>query len=145
MDETTDGSLATCPECGAPKVEGFNCWEQLGWVIGWEWNDPALQREHFLTVASYNLQHPAQFTDDVIEGLRVALVDRLGHGTADIELRRRASRVYEGKKRVLRPEAERKPVLRRWSMTIADVYIPDKPEGADGRVRAWATSIRNEL
>lgn len=97
MDETTNYASATCPECGAPRVENMTCWERFGGVLGWEWNDPDLQREHFLTVASYNLQHPAQFNDDMIEGLQAALADRLDHGTADIELRRRASRVYEGK------------------------------------------------
>ena len=61
-----------CPECGAPRVGGLACWEQLGVLLAWEHDDPALQREHFLTVASYNLQHPARFTDDAIAGLREA-------------------------------------------------------------------------
>jgi len=30
-------------------------------------------------------------------------------------------------------------------MTIADVYIPGKPEGAAERVRKWAASIKKEL
>ena len=30
-------------------------------------------------------------------------------------------------------------------MTIADVYIPNHPEGAAGRVRKWGTSIRREF
>ncbi len=101
--------------------------------------------EHFLTVAAYNLQHPAQFTDEALVGLRTAFIDRLDNDVAVVELRRRAARVYEGKKRVLKPEAERRPVLRRWQMTIADVYIPGHPEGAAERVRQWAAAIRREL
>jgi hypothetical protein len=89
--------IATCPECGAPRVEGLGCWEQLGLVIAWEAEDPELAGEHFLTVASYNLQHPAQFTDEALAGLRVALVDRLDRDVAVGELRRRAARAYEGK------------------------------------------------
>jgi len=36
-------------------------------------------------------------------------------------------------------------VLRDWGMTIADVYLPDQPQGAVERVRAWAATIRSQL
>ena len=115
-------------------------------MIGaWEFQDPELMAEHFLSVASYNLQHPAQFTDEAIARLRAAFSERVDRGVAVEELRRRVARAYEGNKRVLKHESERKPTLRAWSMTIADVYIPDKPQGAAARVRMRATSIRNEL
>jgi hypothetical protein len=123
----------------------MTCWEQLGAISSWEFQDPELLAEHFLTVASYNLQHPAQFTDEALAGLRVAFIDRLDKGISTEELRRRTARIYDGPKRVLRPEAERRPVLRRWPMTIADVYIPDQPTGAAERVRRWAAAIRSEL
>jgi Family of unknown function (DUF5946) len=145
MDQIANKATATCPECGAPRVEGMTCWEQLGAIGAWEFQDPELMAEHFLTVASYNLQHPSQFTDEALAWLRSAFIDRLDHGTSVEELRRRAARAYEGKRRVLKGETERKPVLRSWSLTIADVYIPDKPQGAAARVRAWAGAIRNEL
>jgi hypothetical protein len=135
----------TCPECGAPLVDGMTCWEQLGAIGAWEFQDPELMAEHFLTVATYNLQHPAQFTDEALAGLRVALIDRLDQGVAVEELRRRAARAYAGKRRVRKAEAERRPVLRRWRMTIADVYIPDQPQGAAARVRAWAAAVRSDL
>jgi hypothetical protein len=120
----------------------MTCWEQLGGVLAWEAHDPALGAEHFLTVACYNLQHPAQFADEVVAGLQAALVDHLDRGVAVAELRRRAGRAYQGSRRVLRPEAERRPVLRRWAMTIADVYLPARPEGAAERVRRWAACVR---
>jgi hypothetical protein len=135
----------TCPECGAPLVEGMGCWEMLGAIIAWEYDDPELLSEHFLTVASYNLQHPAQFTDAALAGLRAAYIERLDNNLPIAEIRRRVGRVAQGAAPVLRPEAERRPRLRRWGMTIADVYIPDRPEGAAGRVRAWAAAIRREL
>jgi Family of unknown function (DUF5946) len=134
-----------CPECGAPVVNGLTCWEQLGMILAWEADDPELRAEHFLIVASYNLQHPAQFTDDALANLRAGLVERLEKGVAVEELRRRASRRFEGKTRVLKPAAERHPILRQWSTTIADVYLPDRPEGAADRVRGWAAAIRREL
>jgi len=34
-------------------------------------------------------------------------------------------------------------VLRDWGMTIADVYLPDQPQGAVERVRA--ATIRSQL
>jgi hypothetical protein len=101
--------------------------------------------EHFLTVASYNLQHPAQFTEEALADLRTALIERLDQGVPVQVLRRRAAQRYGGQKRVLRPEAERRPVLRRWRMTIADVYLPAQPQGAAERVRRWAAAIRSEL
>jgi hypothetical protein len=134
-----------CPECGAPAAAGLGCWEQLGALLAWEWDDPALQAEHFLTVAAYNLQHPAQFTAAALAGLRAAFVERLDHGTADAELRRRAARQFDGATRVLRQPSDRQPVLRRWPITIADVYLPEQPAGAAARVRAWAAAIRGEL
>ena len=101
--------------------------------------------EHFLTVASYNFQHPASFTEEALAGLRMAFIDYIDHGVPASELRRRAARAYEGKRRVLKDKAERHPVLQEWKITIADVYIPDQPEGAADRVKAWATSIRNKF
>lgn len=134
----------TCPECGAPAIDGMSCWEQLGALIAWEYNDPDLLAEHFLTVACYNLQHPAQFANSALAGLRTALIDRLDNHVSVAELRHRAGRAYAGAARVLKPAAERRPELRRWSMTIADVYLPDRPAGAAGRVRLWAAAVRSE-
>jgi hypothetical protein len=145
MEHGANQETATCPECGAAMVEGLSCWEQLGYVLTWEYNDPELAAQHFLTVASYNIQHPAQFTDEAIAGLRAAFIDHLDNGTSVRELRRRASNTYEGHRRVLKEEADRKPVLRLWSITIADVYVPGRPEGAAARVKAWAAGIRSEL
>jgi hypothetical protein len=61
----------------------------LGGIIAWEYQDSELLGEHFLTVASYNLQHPAQFTDAALAGLRAVFIERLDHGLAIAEIRRR--------------------------------------------------------
>ena len=126
-------------------MSGLSCWEQLGLLIAWEADDPAVRAEHFLIVASYNLQHPAQFTDEALANLRAGLIERLDHDVAVAELRSRVSRQFEGKTRVLKPASERRPTVRRWSSTIADVYLPDQPAGAAERVRAWAAAIRRDL
>jgi uncharacterized protein DUF5946 len=133
------------PECGAPMVRGMTCWDMLGGIIAWEYQDSELMAEHFLTVASYNLQHPAQFTDAAVAGLRALFIERLDHGLAIAEIRRRVGAAAAGAARVRKPESARQPVLRQWAMTIADVYLPDQPAGAAERVRAWAAAIRREL
>ena len=142
---STDPSAEQCPECGAPRVDGLGCWEMLGQLIAWEADDAELRREHFLTVASYNLQHPARFTDEALAGLRQSYVDYLDHGISVGEIRRRASAAFEGAKRVRRDEASVRPVLRTWSMTIADVYHAGDPYGVAERVRRWAGAIRDTL
>ncbi|HEU5099413.1 MAG TPA: DUF5946 family protein [Roseiflexaceae bacterium] len=60
MSEPTQAHPPYCPECGAPRVNGLTCWEMLGTVIAWEYDDADLRAEHFLTVASYNLQLQGQ-------------------------------------------------------------------------------------
>jgi hypothetical protein len=137
--------LVTCPECGAIRVNGMDCWEQLGAVLAWEWQDAELSALHFVTVASYNLQHPSQLTDEALAGLRTAYADHLDRGTAVSYIRARANAAAAGRRRVKKPRADRHPVLRRFDMTIADVYQPEHPEGAADRVRAWAAAIRRAL
>lgn len=134
-----------CAECGAASDAGLSCSERLGILIAWEQQDPDLLDVHFLTVASYNLQHPAQFTDAAIAGLRQAFIDRLDRGISIEAIRRRASAATEGSTRVLRRESERRPVRRAWTVTIADVCIAEQPAGAADRVRRWAAAIRAEL
>jgi hypothetical protein len=138
-------TLASCPECGAPALDELTCWDRLGLILAWEGDDPDLAALHFFTVACYNLQHPAQFTDAAIVYLRTGFVDALDQGVSASELRRRAATQFEGAKRVLRPAVERHPELRQWSTTIADVYDAGQPSGAADRVRAWAAAIRKEL
>jgi hypothetical protein len=134
-----------CEECGATLSNSMSCWDMLGEIIAWEAQDPELLAEHFLTVASYNLQHPAQFAEGLVPQLQTSFISYLD-GTLTLEqIRLQTRRAYNGAKRVLKPEAERRPVQRHWPMTIADVYLDAQPEGAAERVRAWANSIRQEL
>src|SRR5574342_231154 len=99
-------ALVTCPGCGARLLGGLSCGEQLGAMGVWGFGDSELMAEHFLTVASYNLQHPAQFTDEALAGLRAAFIAHLDHGLSVKEIRRRNAQAYNGKRRVLKNEAE---------------------------------------
>ena len=145
MSEQTKSHEEHCPECSAPRVNGLSCWEMLGMLLAWEYDDPDLRAEHFLTVASYNLQHPAQFSEATLAGLQAVFIERLDHSLGIAEIRRRVGKAAAGATRVLKPVSERQPVLRQWSMTIADVYLPDRSDGAAERVRAWAVVIRRGL
>ncbi|HSH02542.1 MAG TPA: DUF5946 family protein [Anaerolineae bacterium] len=136
---------SSCLECGASQVDGMGCWEQLGGILAWEWDDPELMRQHFLTVASYNLQHPAQFTEEAIDKLRQLFIEHLDEGVPVYLLRRRVGRDSAGSKRVRRKVADRVMVKRDWQMTVADVYLAGRREGAAVRVREWAESIRREF
>jgi hypothetical protein len=118
----------------------------FGVVLSWEAHDPDLVAQHFLTVASYNLQHPAQFNPGVIEGLAAAYIAYLDEGLSIQDIRRRVGYLTEGSVRVLlRPEERKPPVLRRWAMTIADVYQAGEPFGAADRVATWAKALRAGL
>lgn len=145
MSEPAHPHAERCRECGASRVNGMTCWGMLGAVLAWEYADPALMAEHFLTVACYNLQHPAQFAEATLAGLQQVFIERLDHRLGIAEIRRRVGEAAAGATRVRKPPAERRPTLRLWPMTIADVYLPDQPEGAAARVRAWAAAIRCEL
>jgi hypothetical protein len=123
----------------------MTCQGQLAAILGWEYEDRDLFNEHFFTVASFNLQHPAQFTDEALSALRSTFIEAFDGTTPFETLRRRSAAMFDGKQRVLKDEADRRPGLRRWKVTIADVYNHGRPQGASGRVRKWAAAIRSEL
>ena len=94
--------MEQCPECGAKKVNDKDCFAQLGEIIAWEYDDPALLAEHFLTVASYNLQHPSQFTSEALTGLRESLAAYLEGCTTIDQIRRKGTAMFEGGTKVMR-------------------------------------------
>jgi hypothetical protein len=137
--------IETCPECGAAKVEGMDCREQLGALLSGEWDDPELAAEHFKTVACYNLQHPAQFTDEALAGLKAAFIENFEGKISIAGIRKRFGRGFDGRQHVLKPETERRLVRRDWKITIADVYLPGQPQGVAQRVRDWEKSVYDSL
>jgi hypothetical protein len=108
---------------------------------------------HFLAIASYNLQHPSEFTPDALRGLRRALHDALS-GQATIDgLLRRARALTEGATRVRRRDDtpltdDDRAMLdawpTRWPMTVADVCRAT-PDVYQERVNAWAAAVSDAL
>jgi hypothetical protein len=140
-----DADVPNCSECGALSHDGLTCQERLHRMLALEHSDPELQSLHFLTVAAYNLQHPAQFIAEALEGLRRSFSEYLDNKINTDEIRERANRDYNGPKRVLKPAMERTLILRVWKMTTADVFLPSQPAGTAARVKKWAESLRSEL
>lgn len=134
----------TCPECGGRLVDGLACQEMFHTLLAWEWQDSELLAMHFHTVSSYLLQHPASLTDEAVSGLRSAFARVLNGEIATEQVRADASSAYDGATRVRRHARDVRPVLRTWSMTVADVYACGQ-DGAAGRVQAWAQAIQSEL
>lgn len=132
-----------CAECGAPQSP-LTCRARLELLLAWEVDDDALRGLHFLTVASYNLQHPAPFTDEARTGLEQAFRGYLDGRLTIADIRRQAAGV-DGAVRVRRRSDEVRPQWRRWPMTIDAVAVPGQPAHAPARVRAWAEAIRDTL
>ena len=136
---------STCPECGAQTPPGLSCRDILAVILGWEGADSELFRLHFFTVACFNLQHPAQFTDEALAGLKTGFREVVD-GAASVSLiRRQAGHAFEGKRRVLKPEADRHPIRAEWEYTVADVYARGRSAGAARRIRHWAGAVRSQL
>lgn len=132
-----------CAECGAPQSP-LTCRARLELLLAWEVDDEALRELHFLTVASFNLQHPAVFTDQARAGLEAAFLGYLDGQVTVAEIRRRAAGV-DGAVRIRRRADEVRPQRRRWPITIDAVAIPGQPADAVAGVRRWAEAIRDTL
>ena len=135
--QTVGAAPRECPECGAAQVP-LTCRERLELLLSWEVDDEALRGHHFLTVASFNLQHPAAFTDEARSGLEDALDGYLGGRLTIADIRRRASKAT----RIHRPADEVRFRRREWPITIDLVAVPEQPANAAMRVLDWAESIR---
>jgi hypothetical protein len=113
-------------------------------LLAWEVDDEALRDLHFLTVASYNLQHRAAFTDAAYAGLRDAFLGYLEGRLTIADIRRRAAAI-DGTTRIRRRACDLQPRHVDWPMTIGSVAAPGQAARASDRVRAWAEAIRMTL
>jgi hypothetical protein len=129
--------------------EGGACRDHFHELLALEAQVPGGPGElpHFLAVACYNLQHPAQFTPEVLEGLRGALADVLA-GRATLEdIRRRTRDAVNGPTRVLRRLDEPGDTAgwpTEWPLTIAHACRA-APEDYAPRVREWAKAVSAAL
>ncbi|MGE5550144.1 MAG: DUF5946 family protein [Bacteroidota bacterium] len=147
--------LIQCPECGAPLPDGGSCRGYFHELLLLEAEVPGAPgaMPHFFAVASYNLQHPSQFTPAILTRLRASLDDALAGRASIRDLRRRARYQADGPARVLRrpgdvAAGEEQPGLwnwpTRWPMTVADVCRVS-PALYIERVRQWAAAVSATL
>lgn len=133
-----------CPECGADQRMN-SCDELFHQILAMEAKSPAVLAEHFKTVACYNIQHPAQYVDAVIDNLVIALRDNLYNGLSVEDIRKRNRYLYDGPKRVRKPEAERQPKQRSWSMTTGDVWVEGNGDQTAANIIAWAKAVVQDI
>src|SRR4051812_19187912 len=100
--------MTECTECGASLEEGRSCRDYFNDMLALEWQVPGGpgERAHFLAVASYNLQHPSQFTGDILAGLRQTLTDVLSARATIADALARARSATEGSTRVRRRDGD---------------------------------------
>lgn len=137
-------TITHCPECGAPQTDGLNCFDMFGVVLSWEAFDQDLLNLHFWTVATYNLQHPAQFTEEAIKGLREVYLEAYEKEVPISYIRKKMSRLTEGKVHVIK-KVNITPCLKSWPITIADIYHHNQHIGVSHRVLQWRKSVRSAL
>jgi hypothetical protein len=139
---------ATCPECGAALPEAGTCRDFFHELLALEAQVPDGPGElpHFLAVASYNLQHPSQFTEEALIGLCATLADLLA-GRATLEdIRRRTRHAVNGPTRVLRQPDDPRPTgwPTAWPLTVTHAWRA-APEDYAARVREWAEAVSASL
>jgi hypothetical protein len=145
--------MTSCSECGAPLPEGGTCRDYFYELLALEAQVPGGPGElpHFFAVASYNLQHPLQFTPEAVQGLRTAVADVLaGRATLD-DVRRRVRYATNGPTHVLRrpgsadeESGSRAAWPTEWPITVLDVCRVS-PEEYRERVRQWGETVSSAL
>ncbi|RHW42678.1 hypothetical protein D1B31_03550 [Neobacillus notoginsengisoli] len=133
-----------CPECGAPEANGLDCRGQLDEIISWEAENADLLGLHFWTVACYNIQHPAIFTDEAREELFWIFCEAYDRQMPISKVRKKISYWSEGSGKVVR-QVPAQPVFKDWAMTVSEVYLVGEKKGAADRVRAWTKVVRKQL
>jgi hypothetical protein len=138
--------MPNCDECSAPLAPNAACREQFEFLLGREFEDPALQAVHHLTVLCYTLQHPLGF-DASPEGhagswalLREAVTENL---TASELRRRNRARMRQGNRPMMRNRGREHAALPPapvWTYTVADVVNGPDDDYA-GRVQVWAKTM----
>jgi hypothetical protein len=141
--------VTTCSECGAP-LDGRNCRDYFNDLLALEWQVPGGpgERAHFLAVASYNLQHPSQFSPATLAGLRETLSDVLANRATIADILMRARAAADGETRVRRRPGDPDHGLpnwpTRWPLTVRDVCGVPVSRYLE-QVQAWANAVDASL
>ena len=146
VNNDTEMKLGQCAECGAKEIDGYSCYEQFGFPLTWEHNDPALYALHFWLVTCYMIQHPSNYTDVGYKSLIKLFTEAYDNHweTAYILKRNRELVRNIGKITNPEPNEDRERTFKFWSMTINDIYLGTE-ERAIENITKWREQIRIEL
>lgn len=146
VDNSTVMKSGRCIECGTKSIDGFSCYELFGFPLVWEHNDPKLYELHFWLVSCYMIQHPSNFTEEGYKNLINLFKDAYDNNwdTAYILKKNRQLVKDIGKISNPIPSDKRKREIRKWSMTIEDIYLGGE-KNAIVNIIKWKDTIRNDL
>lgn len=148
------GMDPVCPECGAPlSPDSGACRARFHDLLALEWQIPGGPGEmaHYLSVTSYNLQHPSAFTPEARAHMLASLEGALSGELTVEDLRRSARREYDGPKRVLGQrgiapgDPGNEPVPgwpTKWARTVLHALGAEpNRDSYHARVRQWAEAV----
>jgi hypothetical protein len=136
-----------CVECGAAEQDGLSCSEQFGYLLVWEHNDSNLYALHFWSVSNYMLQHPSHFTKEGYDLTKRLFCDAYDYNWETSYILKKNREVTTNKNFKIvnqTPFVERVRVLRKWTMTVSDVYAAGEKDAIQN-VKKWRDCIRTEL
>ncbi len=137
-----------CPQCGALIRNGVTCEEAFHQMLALEFEDESFNDIHFLTVATYMIQH-GQYSPAALVWIEERLREYLHDGVSTSRIRRQAVQHMDGKQRnwkVLRQPDEPPQDFIPWSITIQEVFQSyQDPPGYCRAVKHWAEVTLNEM
>ncbi|MFU1792971.1 DUF5946 family protein [Paenibacillus azoreducens] len=146
VDNDTVMENGKCIECGAKEAEGLSCYEMFQFPLVWEHNDPRLYALHFWLVSCYMIQHPLNYTEEGYRLLVKLFSEAYDHNwdTSYILKKNRELASKVGKIVNPLPSGKRKRILRKWSMTIEDLYIGGEENAING-IKKWRETLRADI
>ena len=137
-----------CVECGAVLSEGNTCQTIFDEFLSLEYTNPAYGQVHFLTVASFMIQH-GRYSDAALIWMQSMLRAALDEQLTAQQLRQRAAQGMDDAARTWKVsrQADERPLPRvAWSRTIADVaQSMQDPEKYCEQVKQWAQATLQQM
>ncbi|UVI29041.1 DUF5946 family protein [Paenibacillus spongiae] len=146
VDQNTVMESGRCIECGAKAIDGLSCYEQFGFPLVWEHRDPELYALHFWLVSCYMIQHPSNFTEEGYEKLVHLFKEAYDHGWEPAYILKKNREMTANISKISNPipNKDRRRQLRKWSMTIEDIYLGGEDQAINNIIK-WKNLLRSEL
>lgn len=139
-----------CSECGAPLGSVERCVDYLNTMIAWDFEDfKGVGQIHHLTVLSYNVQHPSQYSQKGLENAIESLFEYTAkptafalHGARDVE--KLSSNIRDWKIIATPDDQASYKQTPQWSMRASDVVSGGIDRYVEN-VEKWSNSIIEAL